>query len=379
MTPTLTPDVWQAARLAAGEDVPDASEDARALAARAVGAADRGWMQDLIEDQRGQYKPSGKRGPRVSDYGSCGRQVWYRENPPDGYTPAAVDESRAVLGQVIHKAAEAARSARYPWRMYEVSLDVPGLDKTCRFDEYDPVMGEVTDGKTAGDYKWEVYGGGPPPEAIGQVMIYAYILAEVHGLPVRTVRIIAINRDKGREESFRQDYDPAIGREALDELVALGTLLDLGVVPPREGKGPGSFPCSWCEARFHCWNIEAAEAAERSPESYTILGPDPDDAIVEWAARQLLDRRKAATAADKAKDEAAALLAGVKYGEYGDVEVYRGGGGSKPDYKAWAEMLLRMLALPEDQRPPLDTLSEPPRRWDRPWIGVKRRRVAAKR
>lgn len=378
MSAALSPVEWQAARLAAGEDVPDASDEARALAAQALSGSSRQVMDDLAEAMRAGYTPSGQSGPRVSDYGGCGRAVWYRERPPEGYVPVELDESRATLGQVIHKAGEADGAARYPWRRYEFPVAIPGLDKPGRIDRYDPIIGEVADTKTAGRAKWDMFASGPPASAWGQVMIYGLALEEM-GLPVRTVAIIAINRDTGAEEHFHRPYDPAVARSALDELVALGTLLDLGIVPPREGTGPSRFPCSWCPARDHCWNIPAAEAAGRSPESYTILGEDPEDAIIEWAARQLYERRQKATAADRAKDEAAALLVGVKYGPYGEMEVYRGGGGSKPDYKAWAEMLLQMLALPEDQRPPLETLSEPPRRHDKPWIGVKKVRTAARK
>ena len=87
--------------------------------------------------------------------------------------------------------------------------------------DVDPVVGEITDNKTAGSYKWDVYGDdGPPDDAWGQVMIYGLALDEL-GYPVRTVRIIAVNRDTGAEEHFRRDYDPWEARDALDELVAL--------------------------------------------------------------------------------------------------------------------------------------------------------------
>ncbi len=371
----LSADEWAAARLAAGEDVPDATPAARDLAAAALEGADRQVMDDLTDAGDAAYRPSGSTGPRVSDYGGCGRAVWYRDSPPVGYEPAPVDNRRATLGNVIHAAAEAARSARYPWRRYEMKLPIPGLDKIGRVDEYDPVLGEVTDDKTAGDRKWEVYSDGPPDSAWGQVLIYGLALEEL-GMPVRTVRIIAINRDSGAEEHFRREYDPAAARSALDELIALATLLDLGEVPVREGTGPGSFPCSWCEARLHCWNVAAAEVAGRSPESYTILGAEPDDPTIEWAAANLHAATRANTSADKAKKDAERLLVGIKPGTYGGMEV-NARSRRMPNYKAAFLRLLALWPLPDSMRPPVERVENPPVRVDR-WIEAKPVRAAKK-
>jgi CRISPR/Cas system-associated exonuclease Cas4 (RecB family) len=313
----------------------------------------------------------------VSDYGSCPRQVWYREKPPADYTdPAPVDTRRATLGKIVHAAAQIARERLYPWRLYEYEIAIPGLDKPGRIDEYDPVLGEVTDGKTAGEHKWTVYGdGGPPVEAWGQVLIYAYAL-DMAGYPVRTVRVIAINRDTGSEEHFRAGYDPAEAIAALDELLELATQLDLGVVPPRAGTGPGRFPCSWCPARLHCWQVDAAQAAGRSPESYTLLGAEPDDPTVGWAAAQVYAATKANTAAKNAKDEVSALLEGIPAGTYGEWTI---GPRSRevPDYKGSYERLLGLYPLPDEHRPPIEHVEAPLKRTDR-WVGVKRERAATR-
>lgn len=348
-------------------------DPAEALAEQALEVADRQWLDDLADARRAGYRPSGRSGPRVSDYGACPRQVWYREQPPADYTPAYVDERRATLGGIVHEAAEKVRRELYPWRLYEYELAIPGLDKPGRVDEYDPVLGEVTDGKTAGDHKWAVYGeDGPPVEAWGQVLIYAYTL-DMLGYPVRTVRIIAVNRDTGAEEHFRAAYDPEEAIAALDDLLELATQLDLGIVPPRAGTGPGRFPCSWCPARLHCWNVDAAQAAGRSPESYTLLGVEPTDPTIAWAAERAYRATKANTAAKNAKDERAALLEGIPFGVYGDWEI-KPAGRTVPDYKAAYERLAGLYVLPDEHRPALEHVERPVRR--ERWVAVKPVRAA---
>lgn len=363
---------WAAARLAAGERVPDAGRAAYRLAARATRAGDRSVMDDLTDDQDRRHVPSGKTGPRVSDAGACPRSVWYRESPPAGYEPWPVDRRRAAIGVALHKAAERARAYRYPWRRYELEIGVPGLDRPGRVDEYDPVLGEVTDLKTVGARKWDALGedGGPTPDMWAQVMIYALALAE-QGLPVRAVRIIAVNRDTAGEEHYRRDYDPAAGQAALDALVMLATQLDMGWEPDRPdyAVGPGVFPCSWCPARGHCWNIKAAKAAGRSPESYTLLGAEPDDPSIEWAARRHHEATRAATAADATKKAAAALLVGIPSGTYGGmtVAIRRR---RMPDYKNTLGRVLGLYPLPEVYRPPVEAIEEPDTRLD-VWIESK--------
>jgi ubiquitin len=356
-----------------GGDI-DTSTPAGALAAQALAAADREVMDDLVEASNEDYVPSGKSGPRVSDAGGCPRSVWYREQPPADFVPDVVDQRRAALGTIIHKRAEAVRSRLYPWRLYEFTVTVPGLDRPGRVDEYDPVLGEVTDDKTAGSRKWEMVGAdGPTADAWAQGMVYGLALDDM-GWPVKTIRIIVINRDTGQEEHFRRDFDPAEARADLDDLIELATMLDLGIVPERTGVGPASFPCSWCVAKSHCWNIEAADAAGRSPESYTLLGPDPDDKVIEWAGVRVIEARKAATDAKKAKDEADALIDGVKAGTYGDVTI---GPRSRqmPNYKDSFERLSGFYALPDVHRPSFDEATEVTQRTDR-WTEVKAVRAA---
>lgn len=372
----LDPDVMVAAAIASGTEVPDASEKARALAAAALAAADREVMADIVDHLAAGYVPSGRTGPRVSDYGSCRRSVWYREAPPDGFVrdPEMYDR-QAALGTILHAAAANARAARYPWRWYEYEVTVPGLDKPGRVDEYDPVLGVVSDLKTGGTRKWDRIGDeGPNLSVWGQVLIYGLALTAL-GLPVRAVRIMVVNRDTGEEEHFVRDYDPAAARAALDELVDLATGLDFGIVPPRDGTGPSTdWQCRSCFARSHCWNVAAATDAGRSPESYTVLGEEPDDPSIIWAAEQFLAAKAARLAADAAYDEAKALLQGIEPRQYGDV-IIEVGRNTSVEYKDSFEKLVGLYGLSEAYRPPVSDVAEPTRKTTR-YTTAKRVRAA---
>ncbi len=379
IAPTLAEHVMTAAALAAGTDVPDASPQARELAAQALAAADRQVMDDIVDDLNASHTPSGNRGPRVSDVGACRRSVWYRESPPQGFAPdPLLYQRQAALGSIIHAKAADVRGRRYPWRWYETEVAIPGLDKRGRIDEYDPVLGEVTDDKTTGARRWEIVGDqGPDETAWWQAAIYGYALDDL-GLPIRTLRIIVINRDTGAEEHFSRDYDPAVARAALDDLVELATMLDLGVVPPRDGSGPATdWRCQGCFARSHCWNVAAAAQAGRSPESYTILGPDPDTKVIEWAGGQVIDASAARLAAKKAKDAADALIEGIPDGEYGNITI-KTARREMPDYKESFGRLVELYALPESLRPAPDTVAAPVTRTDR-YPTVTRKRAAARK
>lgn len=340
-----------------------------ALAAAALAAADRPVMDDIVEHLAAEHVPSGRSGPRVSDAGACSRQIWYRERPPAGYVPrTGIDQRRASLGALIHKGAEAARSARYPWRRYEMAVDVPGLDRPGRVDEYDPVLGLVIDDKTAGRAKWDLVGdGGPTGEQWAQLRIYGYAL-DAAGWPVRTLRIIAINRDSGAEEHFNEDFDPALGLAALDQLVTVATMVEAGMRPPRGGYGPRDWRCQWCPALDHCWNTRKAAELGRSPESVTILGERPEDPSIAWAAREVLAFSKQRLEVEKREDRAKALLQGVPPGTYGadsddPVELYLSPSTSYGYKAAYGEVLglVNLLAalLPDDVRPELDDIDVP--------------------
>jgi len=284
---------------------------------------------------------------------------------------------QAALGGIIHDRAAEVRAKRYPWRRYEFEVTIPGLDKKGRVDEYDPILGEVTDNKTVGVRKWEYVGDdGPAESAWGQGLLYALAL-DAMGLPVQTVRIIVINRDTGGEEHFRRPYDPTAAQRVLDDLVELATMLDLGVVPPRDGTGPGTdWQCRSCFALSHCWNVDAAAAAGRLPESYTLLGEEPSDETIAWAAEQLMVARRAVKAAKAAEDAAKDLMEGIEPGEYGDyvVSLTRR---LMPNYRESFERLLQLYALSDVHRPPVSEVEKPLMRVDR-FTTVRRKRAATR-
>ncbi|XTZ13942.1 hypothetical protein ACQSSU_20810 [Micromonospora echinospora] len=293
-----------------------------------------------------------------SDVGSCPRQVWYRESPPAGYEPLPEDTRKADAGTCMHAGLTEARAALYPWRQHKVRVTIPGLDRDGEADEYDPITATVEDWKTSGKATWDYIGVyGPREKAWKQAFIYAYALV-CAGWPVTRVRIRYIHRETGAEETFTRPYDEGYALAALAELVNLVTMLDAGLEPIRTGRGPDVDPlCDRCPARAHCWNMPAARIAGRTPQTYTVHGPNPaaDDPAVVWsveeAGRARLERL------DREKDEAAyKALADVDAGVYGGFEVKRGSTSRSQHKEAFEELLTRLeewAATPEDDRPPL--------------------------
>lgn len=340
-----------------------------ALARAALASADRAVMDDIVEHQAAGYVPSGKTGPRVSDAGACRRQIQYRDRPPVDYMPRTdIDLRRAALGKLIHAAGEQARGTRYPWKRHELEIPIPGLDRPGRVDEYDPVLGEVADTKSAGRAKWDVVGeGGPTDDMWQQVRIYGFAL-DALGLPVRTLRIVAINRDTGAEESFFEDYDPGKGLAALDELVTVATAIDAGLDMPRDGNGPSDWRCQWCSALNHCWNTDQAAQLGRSPRSLTLLGEEPDDPSIIWAALELMRVAAARLALDKQEKLAQELIEGLPARAYGPeradggVELYNKWSTGRAYKQAYEQLVgLYALALDGDPKAPaVDTLPEVP-------------------
>jgi hypothetical protein len=338
--------------------------DAYVLALAALEAEERDFMDDVADGIAAEYRPSGSKTPRPSDAGACRRSVWYRVSPPVDYVPRTdIDRRRAALGTLIHKAGEQYRPARYPWRMFELQVTVPGLNRVGYIDEYDPVTGTVFDTKSAGRAKWVILADGPVESMWDQVRIYAWTLY-LQGYPVRRLCIVAINRDTGAEEKHWQEFDPDAAVAALDKLTALATALDAGVIPDRDGRGPRDWRCQWCEAMRHCWNVDKADELGRGPVSLTLLGAQPEEPAIVWAGREFLrvsaDLKDLKDRADFLKD----LLQGLPRKTYG---AERADGGieitdhvsTSVGYKEAYEYLLGLWALPADQRPPLSELPGP--------------------
>ncbi|QKW22303.1 hypothetical protein HUT16_27380 [Kitasatospora sp. NA04385] len=346
-------------------------DPADVLLERAQAAANNRLGQDLAQSDR----PRRRRRPRrpkkpgewsigASDTGSCRRAIWYRENPPPGYVPAPVDRRAALAGTLIHDSISRRRRALYPWRLQEQSVTLPGLDRPSRYDEYDPVTGVLYDYKTAGDWKWAVVGeSGPPETEWDQGQLYALAL-HLAGQLVVEVRIVYYERKSGADEEFSRPFDEQAARRALGRLTAIATALDLGTALPRDRSGPSTdVICRrYCGARIDCWSINQAEAAGRSPESYTLV-TDADD--IEWALGEYDRTRAEKSKAEKAQNVAKALLDGIPPATYGEFEYVHTGGRLKdpePDPAARLRQLEGLWDLPETERPALAELDYPTKR-----------------
>lgn len=350
---------------------------AATMAVRAFDAEKSDPVADIEDHLRGLYPrptpdPGGwATGP--SDYLRCRRQIQYREKPPAGVEPVHKPNLEATLGSMYAEMLRQARSGRYPWRLYEHEVRVPGLDRPGRLDEYDTITRRLRDWKTTGHYKWEQIGvDGADPAHKGQLDIYAYGLEEA-GFRVDVAELEYVNRAFGEVERFEHRYRRDDAETALDWLYGVNAALDMGVDLPRDRRGPSTDEmCRLCPFVEHCWNVAAAEAAGRSPESYTILGPDPTAEQIEWAARRTLDFKRDLNAAKTAYEEARYLLTGVPDGTYGGIVVTEKSR-RMPEWKAWAELV--RAALDDGATPEQVKAIEVPRRKD-VWVEVKPVRAA---
>jgi hypothetical protein len=347
---------------------PDA---AWALAAKVLAAADAHPLDDVEEYLNRLYpRPPvdpGGWGVGASDYLRCRKQIQYRENPPADLVPEPVDTHAATLGSIIHDLIRRARERKYWWRHFELPVTIPGLDRTVRLDEYDYVLGRVDDWKTNSLYAWEEVDEAAQPAHEGQGDVYGYGMAEA-GYPVNEIGILYINRSSGKLAPYRRSYSKSRAEAALDWLTSVNLGLDTGVDMERDYGGPSSDErCVRCPFVKHCWNVEAAEAAGRSPEGYTILGPSPEAAKIEWAARRVWDRKQAHDAAKTAYEESRYLLRGIPSGVYGGFEVVQKSR-RMPEWKKWAEQA--KAALGDGADPKYVIAMPPPRRTDR-WVDVK--------
>lgn len=331
------------------------------LARKATDAAGRTLADDL--DGYGQDGRHPGVGP--SDVGRCRRQLAYRVNPPADYTPDDTQEPKwgAIAGSLLHASILAERRRRYRWRIYGdrpgSEVHVPGLDRPGHPDEYDPITGVLYDLKTLGTWatnRWAE--NGPPEDVWDQLHVYGWALVRL-GWPVREVQVIAYERESGRSYEWGRPYGPEQAERAVGWLQAVATGISLGLEQPRDRSGPSSDAlCRRCPAVRHCWNLDAAEPAGRSGESWTVLGEEPDPKAVEWAGRELVQARAAARTADSKVEEAKALLTGIPEGQYASIRLTIRRSVSK-DWKARAEQLTDWWDEPD--RPPLEQLPMPTR------------------
>lgn len=351
------------------------------LVEKALNASEMTFGDELREFER---RERAKRTPRAegtlgigpSDTANCPKAIEYRERPPEGFKPDPEDKRPARIGAMVHRDWVNVSEVLYPWRLHEYVVQVPGLDsKNTRLDRYDPVTMTLDDGKTAGNWKWDHLGDeGPDEETWEQVYIYALAMIRM-GFPVHTVRLVYIKRENGHDEVFARPYDEERAQQALDRLLGYAATLDAGGHLPRTRSGPSTDGiCRGCFARSHCWNIPKAKALGRSPESLTVLGEDVDPVEVEYFAAATYDAKQRKSAAERQEKEGLALLDGVPPDTYGAFEVGESGRWM-PDPKKRVAQLEGLFDEPDDARPRLAALPDPPKRRDK-WTSVKPVRAA---
>lgn len=304
-----------------------------------------------------QARAAGTWGVGPSDLSACQRAVWYRENPPKGYVPDEVPVAAAALGTFIHDGYTDARKLAFPWRVFNHKVTIPGTDATGTLDEWDPVLGRVTDYKTAGYYKWAKVAAGPPQGEWDQVLAYAMaLMAEGH--EIREVEILVINRENGQIESHLRNFEYMLGLAAVSELHAILDALDEGRELPRIRGGDtllgptvDTLCRDYCPAVRHCWNLDDLPEG-RTPEGALYAA---DDEGIAAAAERYDVARAAESEAVAEKKFARALLEGVPPAIYGKFEVKWTGGkkSEEPDVFARVDTLEAELAEAwSEGRPP---------------------------
>lgn len=313
-----------------------------------------------------------------SDAATCRRAIWYKNMPPAGLKLDPSDGREARIGTIIHEGVVKRLQALYPWQMFEQKVKVRGLDRPGKYDRFDPVVCEVEDFKTAGDWAWDqVDDYGPFEGAWAQGFLYGLALHEA-GQEVRTIRLTYLKRCNGHDQTFVEDFDVERAERYRQELLAIATALDIvhaemerslaenpkaaydpGEALPRDRSGPSTDKiCARCPFRSHCWNLKQAEDLGRSGESLTMLGATPEDEAIAEALQQNVEAKELYRDAEKAKDETATWFDGLEPGRYGDFRLEMSQDyGSKPQYKQHVDELHQRILAGEPIDP--ETLEIP--------------------
>lgn len=358
-------------------------DQAAYFAARANLAARSTLNLDLREYER-MMRPQKAPGPeeisvRVSDVGECRKAIEYRNRPPEGFKRDPEDKRAAYIGTLIHDSTLARRRKLYPWRMYGdlkgMQLFLPGLDRPGRYDEFDPITGDLYDLKTAGTWRWNlVQDEGADEHWWEQLLLYGLALT-LAGYTVTRLCIVVIERAGGKDEVFSKPFDIDEAYKVLNRLTTLSTAIELGIPQPRDRSGPTTDGiCRNCFARSHCWQIPQATAAGRSPESWIKLGPTPEEKAVAAVVEEHVDAKAVQNQAKKIVEETKVLLDGVEPGIYGDFEGYPGGR-TDTDWEEGYHQLLEILQKPQEDWP--TTFPEPPK-IKRSWTTWGRMRKATR-
>lgn len=279
-----------------------------------------------------------------SDFGTCRKQVEYRERPPEDYEPVEVRKSAAILGSMLDEGMTRARRRRYPWRQYHRPILVPGLDREGEADEFDPIIGRVTDYKSAGEWQWDRVGESGPPERVWKQLQTYGLGLEAAGETVVEVEALYLDRNGGLLERFPRPYDRAYALLAVAELHVIIETLEAGLSLPRDRSGPtlDGICANHCPAVRHCWDLPNVPE-DRTPEGWLLARDDEQvaDLLAAYLAAHGL-----VSPNDKRKKEIRVALTGVTEGRYGDATLgWTGGSGGDwvADLDARVEQLAEAL------------------------------------
>ncbi|HMM95420.1 hypothetical protein [Phycicoccus sp.] len=316
----------------------------------------RDWDNSRARSKKtSEARAAGVFGVGPSDLNACTKAIELRERPPAGHEPIPMDKTAAWMGSLIDLALKRARRKRYPWRMFDVKVDIPGLDRPGEADEFDPVIGRVIDYKSAGRWKWEKYGTEGPSEGEWEQLCAYGLGLEAAGYDVRELEVIGVNRDNGVMESHRRPYNRRVAEQAVVKLHALVDALESGRELPRTRTGPTTDPiCArFCPHVKTCWNLDDVPPG-RTPENWLLAR---EDEAVERILVDYVAAHAAESPAKSKKTELKALLTGADPGRYGDVVLSWTGGNQlppKPDPEARVTQLEESMRLARELGTPPD-------------------------
>lgn len=289
-----------------------------------------------------QAERSNRLGP--SDAGKCRRSLAYRLHNVE---PTEVVESKAALvGTLLHLAYAQVIDGTEEGREAEVEIEIAGLSRSGTADNVHWIDRVVTDLKTLDPSRFDAWKDhGVPEQVWEQIGLYALGLADKSGKDDWLMAVAALDRRSGRMMDFVQEWDRDWAEGIRDHLVWLEqSLLDNDPeAAPKDGKGRGSAPCSYCP-----WLTRCLGAADPEPVEAIEL-TEIEKIRAREAAAEYLDALAIKNAADARQKAARQTLAGIS-GDVGGFEIRWSGGRDKTeaDVPAALELLEQLgAAIPE--------------------------------
>jgi len=305
-----------------------------------IGSLSRDVLREVVDKRQDGRKTNPWLSP--SGTGQCYRQSAFKYL---GVEPSnEVSTALADMGTLWHAGWSAMLAATYKpeVRRGDVPIEIPGVPRAGEADDVDFVNKVVTDLKSisAKTYKW--WGEHDVEQHYwDQLELYAYGLHLKYGGDW-ALCIFAIVRETGEREEFWRDADPFRGKHLAMEIAERHEALMSAVerdqdptsdVPvlalvdqfPREGAGPGKFPCGWCEWESACWPQDVE--APMTPQSVTLEG-DPE--LIEAKAAEYKQASNEESDAKRRKYAARDFITGYE-GDYGKYRLkMMPGTGSEP-------------------------------------------------